>query len=216
MAVEVKFCGMTRPEDAAYAASLGADYVGVIFAGGPRHLREEQAAAVLEGVRGLRRVGVFANQPVSEILSLVDVVGLDVVQLHGTQPAPVAALRASRPDLVLWRVLRMTGAVLPADAYAAFDEADAVLLEAKVEGRLGGTGIPLDWPAVAEAVAPLRNRARLVLAGGLTPENVTRAVDALVPDVVDVSSGVERSPGVKDHARMRAFREAVDAWQQSR
>ena len=214
MAPDVKFCGLTRAEDAAHAVALGAAYTGVIFAGGPRQLDAARARAVLDGAgNGARRVGVFAAQPASEIAATARSVGLDVVQLHGDSSA--AAIDAAREATggEVWAVLRIRGAELPPEAADAFAAADAVVLDALVDGggALGGTGVMFDWAAGAAAIERLRSagRARLVLAGGLRPENVARAIDLIAPDVVDVSSGVESSPGIKDHARMRAFTTAV-------
>jgi phosphoribosylanthranilate isomerase len=101
------------------------------------------------------------------------------------------------------------GAALPPHAAELFATADAVLLDPRVAGALGGTGTTLDWDALADAVAAVRGSVPLVLAGGLTPENVARAAATLAPAVVDVSSGVESAPGVKDPARMTAFVAAV-------
>ncbi|MGA9836570.1 MAG: phosphoribosylanthranilate isomerase, partial [Gemmatimonadaceae bacterium] len=136
--------------------------------------------------------------------------GLQAVQLHGDpRAADVQAMRAAWHGEV-WAVLRVAGAELPAHAAELFRAADAVLLDAKVDGALGGTGVALAWDEIAGAVAELRGRgARLVLAGGLRPENVASAVRALLPDVVDVSSGIESTVGIKDAGRMRAFRDAV-------
>jgi phosphoribosylanthranilate isomerase len=210
VAVEIKFCGLTRPEDAAHAAALGAAYVGVIFADGPRRLDAGRAAEVLAGAGdggGLRRVGVFGDQTATEIARIADRVRLDVVQLHG-DPAPetVERVRAVTGALV-WAVIRVRGTSLP-DTLGALDGvADAILLDAYVSGRLGGSGVAFDWSALAPDARP--RRARLIAAGGLTPENVAEAIRALAPHVVDVSSGVEAAPGIKDHARMRAFADAV-------
>lgn len=194
------------------AVALGATYTGVIFAGGPRQLDSERARAVLAPAgNGARRVGVFAAQPAAEIATTARRAGLDVVQLHGdSSPEAIEAARAATGAEV-WAVLRVRGAELPAGAAAAFAAADAVVFDALVDGALGGTGVAFDWSGGAMAIDRLRSRgrARLVLAGGLTPENVGRAIDLLAPDVVDVSSGVESSPGIKDHARMRAFTAAV-------
>jgi phosphoribosylanthranilate isomerase len=107
--------------------------------------------------------------------------------------------------------LRTSGTLVPVRAAELFSAADAVLLDAHVAGTLGGTGTTLDWLGLAAAVADVRGDGTLVLAGGLTPRNVDGAIRALRPDVVDVSSGVERSPGVKDHSRMRAFAAATRA-----
>lgn len=214
MPPRVKFCGLTRAEDAAHAVRLGAGYVGVVFAGGPRHLSAERAADVLAPVPpGVRRVGVMADQPLAELRRLVRGAGLDVVQLHAARPA--AELRRLREALAgdgaveLWAVVRVAGAALPLDFAAVRDAADAVLVDAAVPGVLGGSGVTVDWPALARALAAGERPRRLVLAGGLRPENVRRAIAELAPDVVDVSSGVERAPGQKDHARMTAFASAV-------
>ena len=113
----------------------------------------------------------------------------------------------------VWAVVRCSPSeALPAHAADIWTAADALVLDARVSGRLGGTGVPLDWSRLAAGVARLRHQApggRLVVAGGLTPENVGTAISHLQPDVVDVSSGIEYAPGKKDHARMEAFVHAV-------
>jgi phosphoribosylanthranilate isomerase len=205
--VEIKFCGLTRPEDAERAAALGGAYAGVIFAGGPRHLDAARAAEVLAAAdRPVRRVGVFDAQSPDEIARIVEVAGLDIVQLHG-DPSPEHAdrVRAATGALV-WAVVRI-GAVLP-PALAELDGAvDAIVVDALVRGRLGGTGTAFDWSVLSPEARP--RRSRLVAAGGLSAETVGAAITALTPHVVDVSSGVERAPGLKDHERMRAFADAV-------
>lgn len=201
---------MTRREDALQAASLGASYVGVIFAGGPRQLTPERAAEVLRDVPAdVRRVGVFADQDASAIARSALTVGLDVVQLHGR--ADVERVRAVRRVFSgdIWAVLRVQGSNLTPNASQFFSEADALLVDACVPGALGGTGTTLPWSKLANALRSLRQGGRLVLAGGLGPDNVADAIAVLAPDVVDVSSGVESAPGIKDHDRMRAFRDAV-------
>ena len=211
MATEIKFCGMTRPQDAQMGATLGASYIGVIFAGGPRHMTPAAAATVLQSVpASVRRVGVFDRLELDELLALARDLNLAAVQLHGVvERGTISRLRASF-DGEVWSVLRLANGELPHDAAALFDDADAVVLDAHVPDRLGGTGVTLPWQKLVNRVRPLRDRrARLVLAGGLRPENVCEAIDLLRPDVVDVSSGVETAPGIKDHARMRAFRDAV-------
>jgi phosphoribosylanthranilate isomerase len=110
----------------------------------------------------------------------------------------------------VWAALRVNGGGVPTNAAELFDTADAIVLDARVDGKLGGTGVALAWDALAPTLAPMRGRrARLVLAGGLSPGNVATAIAAVRPDVVDVSSGVESAVGEKDHGRMRAFRDAV-------
>jgi phosphoribosylanthranilate isomerase len=207
--VDIKFCGMTRPEDAQMAASLGASYVGVIFAGGPRAVTAERAKLILANVpRRVRAVGVFAGQDVDEIQRIVDVAGLDVVQLHGeATEARIAQLRETI-NAEIWPVVRVSG-VLPEGLAGLVDASDGLLLDAYVPNALGGTGVSFAWSAVAAELQTIRGEQPIILAGGLRPENVAEAIAALSPDVVDVSSGVESAPGIKDHERMRAFRDAV-------
>lgn len=210
MRPDVKFCGMTRVEDAREACRLHAGYVGVIFAGGPRMLSTQSAALVFCGVSGdTRRVGVFGPEPAESIVAKASSLELDVVQLHGDpEPSFVEAIRTKFRGEI-WAVLRIRGAELPGSAMALFREADAVVLDAQVPGKLGGSGIALPWGELAEKLDGPRQQGRLVLAGGLRPENVATAIAALSPDVVDVSSGVESEIGIKDHERMRAFSNAV-------
>ena len=218
MATEIKFCGMTRAEDACAAAALGASYVGVIFAGGPRRLTVESATVVLRDVpKSVRRVGVFADASDEVIAESARRLALGVVQLHtDCDAAAVTRIRAAFEGEI-WGVLRLATASIPDVAAELFATADAVLLDARVPGQLGGTGITLPWQELGEQLSPLRATreqrvgAKLVLAGGLNAENVREAIRLLRPEIVDVSSGVETAPGIKDHARMRAFRDAVHA-----
>lgn len=210
MRPEIKFCGLTRPDDAALAASLGVRYVGVVLAGGPRNVSVEHAARVLDaGGTSVLRAGVFRGADDPELDNAAQVARLNVIQLHNDPTADDIARARARTQSAVWAVVRVEGTSLPATLPELFDAADAVLLDARVPGRLGGAGVALPWNALADGIAAARGRGKLVLAGGLTPENVRDAVHALAPDVVDVSSGIESSPGVKDADRMRRFVEAV-------
>jgi phosphoribosylanthranilate isomerase len=146
------------------------------------------------------------------IVEVVQALDLDVAQLHGdATPAQVEAVRA-RTGCVVWPVLRVEGTTLPDAADGLAGAAGWLVLDAKVVGQLGGTGVPLDWSGLADAIDALRARApgtRLVLAGGLRPSNVKRAISLLAPEVVDVSSGVETAPGVKDPDAVVQFVRAV-------
>ena len=207
----VKICGLTRAADTAAAVGVGADYVGVIFAGGPRRLTNSQALEVLTPARGAApTVGVFGAAPAGDIARVAAAVRLDIVQLHGdAQISDVAELRRWFAGPV-WVAVRAQDSTLPADAMDLFDCADAVVLDAHRAGALGGTGVALDWPRLAPALPPThQRRAAFVLAGGLRAGNVAGAVRILAPDVVDVSSGIEGAPGMKDHEMMRAFTDAV-------
>jgi len=216
--VEVKFCGMTRAEDVLEGARLGASFVGVIFAGGPRQVTVEEAESILRAApTSVKRVGVFGSQHANEIAEVAKRLRLDVVQLHvGADAKRVADVRMHFGGEV-WSVVSVEGSALPSGLAALFATADAVLLDSRVRGKLGGTGVPVPWSEIATALEKARgNVGRLVLAGGLRPENVAEAIDALHPDVVDVSSGIEVSPGRKDHTRMRSFMEAVQDAQVAR
>lgn len=207
---DFKFCGLTRPEDAARAVALGAAYTGVIFAGGPRLLSADRAQEVLAGVNGTgtQRVGVFGNQADDEIIEISSRVELDVLQIsYGGDRARRIGLR-SRFRGELWAVLHVLPGAARSDEDAAtwFDDGlDAVVLDAAVPGQLGGTGVALDWAALAPEIRRLQQRGRVVLAGGLRPSNVAQAAALTGADVVDVSSGVELAPGIKDPELMRAF-----------
>jgi phosphoribosylanthranilate isomerase len=211
--VAIKFCGLTREEDAARARELGAGYCGVVFAGGPRELTADRAARVLGGVsqNGTLRVGVFATDDHAEIVRVAELARLDVVQLYVSSNSQMISRLRSDTSLELWAVARIAGDALPNDLPLLFDVADAVLLDARAEGQLGGSGKQFNWEAVAPMVQRARGGKKLVVAGGLSPMNVARAIAALQPDVVDVSSGVESSPGIKDHALMRDFVHAVSS-----
>lgn len=209
---EVKFCGLTRAVDAAVGGALGASYLGVVFAGGPRHLDAASAREVLDGATGSprpRRVGVFGAQSADVIAATATAAALDVVQLHGASDAAlVDVLRRSFAGEI-WRVVRVPAAGASAALRSAGDGVDAVLVDALVPGTLGGAGVAMDWERLASALDEAGRPRRLVLAGGLRPGNVERAIGLVAPDVVDVSSGVESTPGIKDHALMRAFAEAT-------
>lgn len=206
-----KVCGLTRAADAAEAVGAGADFIGVVFAGGPRLVTPERAASVLaEMPRRENRVGVFGSQGPGEIARLVETAGVGVVQLHNDpDPAAVVAVREST-GLAVWAVVRVAPGSSAPDLSDLYEVSDAVLLDARSPSGLGGTGTRLSWNmlgSVQQAVRPAETM--LVLAGGLSPGNVAEAVMAVQPDLVDVSSGVEQEPGIKDPVLIRAFARAV-------
>lgn len=206
---EVKICGLTRPTDAAEAVRLGARYLGVVFAGGPRRVDADLAHAVVSAAQAVPVFGVFGSQSGDEILQLRDAAGLSGAQLHaGGSPELITRLR--REGMQVLPVVHLTG---EADLFLLDHDASAglpVLIEPRVAGQLGGTGVALPLELATLARSRLGTR-RMFLAGGLTPATVRAAVVAVRPDVVDVSSGVEQIPGIKDHGRMARFMEAV-AW----
>ncbi|MEO7711438.1 MAG: phosphoribosylanthranilate isomerase, partial [Gemmatimonadaceae bacterium] len=197
-------------EDAEFADAAGAAYLGVIFAGGPRQRSPAEARATLAGRRA-KRVGVFASQSEGEIADIASGVGLHVIQLHGdANAARIRAVRAAT-GLEVWAVVRTADGVLPERVDDVAEVADALLIDALVPGVLGGTGRAVPWGQLGESLDEMAEGHRIVLAGGLTPENVAEAIRYVSPMIVDVSSGVESAPGVKDSARIRAFIAAVRA-----
>ena len=194
--VRIKVCGLTRPEDALAAEAAGADALGVIFAAGSkRRVDVAQARRVLAPVGPfVVRVGVFVDASVAEVLEAVRGARLGAVQLHGGEDAATVAELARYVPVV--RAVRWTASFDP----AAFAEAPIAAL--LVDGPEPGSGVAFDWDAAAVAMA---GGPRWILAGGLTPDNVADAVARLRPYGVDVASGVEAAPGIKDPARLRAF-----------
>jgi phosphoribosylanthranilate isomerase len=190
------------------AGTLGASYVGAIFAGGPRRVTPERAAEIFATAASTaRRVGVFGAERPEEVARAARTARLDIVQLHGEPTAEYAAMVRAACNLPIWAVVRVsTGAA--GTRIAELDEvADAIVLDAFVPGQLGGTGTTFGWREAAAWARP--SRARLVVAGGLGAHNVAEAIHWLSPKVVDVSSGVESAPGITDHEGMRAFVVAV-------
>jgi phosphoribosylanthranilate isomerase len=197
--VRVKVCGVTRPDDARLIEALGADAIGVIFAvGSRRRVDLEQAADVVAPLGPfVARVGVFVEPAVREVEDALDRLRLHAVQLHGeVDPRVVAALfgRAALVRAVSWAPTLDVGAL-------ARSAADALL----IDGPRAGSGEPF----ALERADALRALPRWVLAGGLDPENVELAIDRLRPYAVDVASGVESAPGIKDPGRLAAFMAAV-------
>lgn len=194
----VKICGIRRPEDAQLAVDLGADALGFVFwPNSPRAVTAEQARIVIDRVPPfVATVGVFVNQAPSDVLDTVRRAGLTAIQLHGDEDASAYAGCG-------WRVIKAlpVGEDFTLSAVEDVPAEMTVLLDAHDPVRRGGTGRPIEW-SVAATAARVRP---IVLSGGLTPANLRTAVDTVQPFAVDVSSGVESAPGVKDEAKMRAF-----------
>jgi phosphoribosylanthranilate isomerase len=208
MPIPAKICGLTRAEDAEAAVRLGASYLGMIFAGGPRQVTLAQAREVVQAAAGQVPVfGVFSSQTREEILEVRDVTGLTGAQLHQA-PAPTlveALLKDGMRVLVVARLssLEELGRLDPLLPLGA-----PILVEPRVAGKLGGTGVALSHDLARQARSHLTGHP-MFLAGGLTPDSVADAVRAVGPDAVDVSSGVEQIPGVKDHDRLARFLEVL-------
>jgi phosphoribosylanthranilate isomerase len=211
--IAVKICGLTRASDAEGAERSGTAYVGAIMAGGARQLSVDGARRVLGPRRAtVQRVVVFGDQGAEEVIRTVQALDLEVAQLHGhATPDGIRTIRRETGRTV-WPVLRVAGTALPEGATALAEAAGVVVLDAHVVGQLGGTGVALDWGGLQHDVWALRESipgVQIVLAGGLRPHNVVEAIRLLAPDVVDVSSGVETSTGVKDPVLVEQFIAAV-------
>jgi phosphoribosylanthranilate isomerase len=197
----LKVCGITSLEDADAACELGYDAVGMVFAQSPRRVSAEQAKEISSSLpSSIMRVGVFAGMEGEEVRSMAEYCGLDLVQLHGDETAVEADSFGSRAI-----VARQPRSPEDLEGIGAFPHAFAVLIDSWDPVLAGGTGRPCDWGLAARAAG----MARIILAGGLNPANVGEAIAVVHPFGVDVSSGVELRPGVKDHALMRDFARAV-------
>ena len=204
MRIRVKICGLTRRDDAVAAADLGADALGFNFvARSPRRVDPEQAARIVEELPPfVTRVGVFADAPIDEMIRIAGLAGMQLLQLHGhEEPEACAAI-----PMPWFKALRVDDAFRPRDALRW--GLAPVLLDGAAGESLGGGGRPFDWSRARE----VSQRVRVIVAGGLDPDNVAAAIRAGLPWGVDVAGGVETSPGVKDRRRMALFiRRAVTA-----
>jgi phosphoribosylanthranilate isomerase len=194
----VKICGITRPEDAEAAVAAGASAIGFIFwPKSPRFIDPHRARTIAAALPPfVTAVGVFVNQPLAYVNGVASLVALGAVQLHGDE-TPEYAAAVSRPVMKAVSVGRDEARVWPSRVRLLLDVHDPV--------ARGGTGRTIDWAAAADLAA----QRQVLLAGGLTPDNVADAVARVRPFGIDVSSGVERAPGIKDHERLRALFEAV-------
>jgi len=196
----VKVCGITRPEDAEAADRAGADAVGLIFAPSPRRIDLRQATAIERVLSPwIVRVGVFVDAGLAAMDRAIAAARLDVLQLHGSETPEFVRKVREEFGLRIVKSVRVGDGLdlVRLDEY----EVDAFLFDTYVPGRAGGTGKTFDW----DLAVPWARSVRLILAGGLTPENVGEAVRRVRPYGVDVVSGVEREPGVKDHTKMQRF-----------
>jgi phosphoribosylanthranilate isomerase len=189
--VRIKICGITRPEDAEAAIAAGADLLGFVFRSGTPRALDPEASSWIHDLRGAEKVGVFLDSPLAEVERVRDLLALGWVQLHGDEPdAYLGALgervirRVPAVSEIDWdRVIRLAERCLP-----LFDPG-------------AGDGVAWAWEALEMSTPGIR----FGLAGGLNPENIADAVRTVQPNLVDVSSGVESAPGIKDHAKIRDF-----------
>lgn len=204
MRTRVKICGVTRPEDALQAAQLGADAIGLVFyEQSPRYVTIEQARRVTAALPPfVSVVGLFVNADSGVVEQVLDTVPLDVLQFHGDE-SPEQCERYNRPYI---KAVRMHEKVDLDQQISRYARACAMLLDSYRVGVPGGTGDVFDWTSVPKGL-----KKRIILAGGLTVNNVTEAILTINPYAVDVSGGVESSKGIKDADKMSAFIKQVNS-----
>ena len=192
----IKICGITRATDAIHAVQQGATAIGFVFwPRSPRAVTPDVAGAIVDSLpANVGKVGVFVNEPVDRIRAIAEQVGLTAVQLHGDEPPAYA-------EELEWPVIRAVSVEAIDEVGDAWGPETALLVDNIDPDKRGGTGAVVDWTQAAVAAM----RRRVVLAGGLTPENVTSAIRAVYPFGVDVSSGVESAPGIKDMDKVTRF-----------
>jgi phosphoribosylanthranilate isomerase len=196
--LKVKVCGITNPDDAKAAVDCGADALGfVFFRGSPRFITPEKASAIIRKLPPfVLSVGVFVDETPDQIARILSVTGIDIVQLHGSEPPEACGISGRVIKAI--RVKNLDS-LAPLETYK--DLVSAFLLDTYAADEFGGTGRIFNWDIAREA----RRFGRVILAGGLTPENISEAVRFVRPYAVDVSSGVEREKGKKDHEKVRLF-----------
>lgn len=197
----IKICGITRTEDAIEAERLGADALGLNFyANSPRYLSADQAGLIANRVNSLTMlVGLFVNPDRKTVLSILEQVPLNLLQFHGDEDEDFC----SSFNMPWIKALRVQDPRRISELVAKYRGSRGVLLDSYVQGEPGGTGQSFDWNHIPDMGKPF------ILAGGLNSENVAEAIKSARPYAVDVSSGIESSPGIKDADKMRAFIDAV-------
>ncbi|MHB9024307.1 MAG: phosphoribosylanthranilate isomerase [Armatimonadota bacterium] len=201
--IRVKICGITQPDDALLAAEFGADALGFIFyPKSPRYVTPEAAREIIERLPPfVTPVAVVVNETAEEIHRVMTISGCQVVQLHGDEPPELI-------ETLTWPAIKSCAVSAPDDLapIARYPLARAILLDTRVAGQYGGTGQTFDWTIAREA---RRYGKPIILAGGLTPDNIADAIRAGEPWAVDVSSGVEQEPGKKDPEKLRRLFVAI-------
>lgn len=201
MRTRVKICGITNVEDARLSCELGADAIGFnMYPRSPRYLPPTAAREIVEVIPPLvAKVGLFVNEEADRIKALLSELQFDLLQFHGDESNEFCR----QFGLPFIKVLRIKDAT-DLELIDEYPDSEGILLDAHVVGQFGGTGKTIDWTQLTDISIPM------LLAGGLTPENVAEAIRIVAPYGVDVSSGVEREPGKKDPERLRAFFKAVE------
>lgn len=205
--VRVKICGLTREEDVRMASARGADVVGFVVGvpSSPRNLSLKKAETLLKRVPlFVQSVLVMGPKSLNEVRTTYETLRPDAIQLHGDNVLDASLLRENVPKASLIRAVQAKPTTVLQDAVDAAQAFDAVLIDSCAHGRLGGTGVVHDWK-LSKRVKRVIHPTPLILAGGLNPENVRDAIRTVEPYAVDVSTGVESRPGIKDPDKVSAF-----------
>jgi len=197
--MQIKICGITNSDDGQFAIEHGADYLGFIFYDkSPRYIDPNLLKEWIGELRGIKKVGVFVNKPIDDIISIVEICDLDVVQLHGEESdADIDKLKDFGVEI--WRSFGLRSEEDVEEA--AVCKADKILVDSISASEYGGTGKVCDWKLASK----LARKRDLILAGGLNPDNVVEAIKEVQPFGIDVSSGVELIHGKKDLAKLEKF-----------
>lgn len=198
--IRTKICGITRIDDAVAAAQAGVNALGLVFVKkSPRVVESDRARAIARALPPfITRVGLFMNSGAAEVERVLENVPIDVLQFHGSESSEFCA-QFDRPWI---KALALSSS--DSDTFKCYAGADAILLDTHAGRQMGGSGEVFDWSAIPDLPRPL------ILAGGLSPENVAEACRIARPQAVDVSSGVESNPGIKSDSLMKAFINAVN------
>jgi phosphoribosylanthranilate isomerase len=202
MRTRVKICGITRVEDAVSAVQAGADAIGLVFyAQSPRFVTIEQAQKIVAAIPPfVSVVGLFVNAPKAEIENVLSQVRLDILQFHGNETAQDCEQVCEQINMPYYKAIRVKADTNLLQYEVEFKGAKALLLDAHSASAFGGTGETFDWNLI-----PKTMKKPVILAGGLTAENVEKAIQQVRPYAVDVSGGVEITKGIKDVAKIAAF-----------
>ena len=195
----VKICGITNVDDALRAVELGADAVGMVFAPSPRRVKREKAKSINDELpASVKKVGVFVNETLEEVKKIVDLCRFDIIQLHGDEN--IKDFRCIRKDII--KTIHIGKNNIEEEISKINKDIDYLLFDTYIKGLAGGSGKSFQWEKVIkfkELDIPI------ILSGGLTPQNVREAINAVKPFGVDVSSGVEDYPGKKDFQKLEEF-----------
>lgn len=208
----VKICGITRLEDARFASGALVDYLGFIFyPDSPRYVEPAKAGAIINWLEGPMTVGVFVNQPLDDVNSTVRQTGIDLVQLHGNESPEYCAL-VDKPVIKVFHIPEgKTAAQLKAEMEPFNEVADYYLFDTKIDGIWGGSGKSFDWNILKDVSADKP----FFLSGGLNTHNIRKAIETVNPTSVDLCSGLEESPGLKDFDKVERFFDVMrDLWEE--